>query len=120
MTTTDELSVNAGGDITDASGEAVTVGGETSLDAGGSNVVLDNADTHDFAEAESFNAIAANVTVDDIDGIQLGVVTTTDELSVNAGGNITDASGEAVTVGGETSLDAGSSNVVLDLSLIHI
>ena len=80
---------------------------------------MDNTDTHDFAEAESFNATAANVTVDDVDGIQLGVVTATDNLVVSTGDTITDTAGEAVTVGGETTLNAGASDIELDNVALH-
>src|SRR5690606_3152809 len=77
---------------------------------------LDNAATHDFAG--SVSAAGGNVVLDDRNAIALGAIDTGGgDLIVRAGGSITDTDGEAVTVGGATTLVARSGKSFFDIAL---
>jgi hypothetical protein len=110
-----DLSVIAAGSITDADGEAVTVGGTTTLTAasggGQFDIALDNADAHDFTGG--VGASGRNIALDDRNGIRLGAVAASGDLSVSAGGSVTDSDGETIVVNGRTvitAVDAGGTD----------
>jgi len=108
-TLTGNLSVTAGGAITDSG--AVSVGGTTTLAAGsGNDIVLNNADH--FAGGVSVTS-GNNVTLNDTGALDLGASTVSGNLSVTANGAITDSGAVAVT--GTTTLAAGAgNNITLD------
>ncbi|OED39515.1 hypothetical protein AB833_15210 [Chromatiales bacterium (ex Bugula neritina AB1)] len=117
-----DLTVTAGGSITDTAAESITVSAVTSLDAGAFDIDLDNAASHDFAEAANFNASGGDITVEDVDGIQLGTVTLATnadptiasnqgDFTLIAGGPVTQAG--ALTVSGQTSITTTDDEVTL-------
>ncbi|MBX3669693.1 MAG: hypothetical protein KF778_14930, partial [Rhodocyclaceae bacterium] len=104
---------SSGGDITQAGGSSITVNGATTVDAGSSNITLDGPD-NDFVGP--FNASGNNITVvDGAGGLVLGNVSAGGNLDVTStDGDIRQAAGSTITVGGATTADAGSSNITLD------
>ncbi len=126
------LSITNNDAITDS--EAVTVDGTTTIAAGTNNVTLDNA-TNDFGGA--VNVTANDVSLDDVDDINLGNVTAGGFLNVDTGGAVNvsgpvtvtgtadidstanggpgDISGAGVVnITGTTTLNAGTSNIALN------
>ncbi len=104
---------STGGDITQAPGSTVTVGGRTHIDAGNGNVVLDGPGNN-FVGPVDLRGSDITV-VDGSGGLTLGTVTASGTLTATStGGDITQAPGSTVTVGGRTHIDAGSGNVALD------
>ncbi|MBF0181244.1 MAG: hypothetical protein HQM03_14570, partial [Magnetococcales bacterium] len=102
------LAVTAGDGITD--GGALTIGGTTWLTAGGGDIALDAA--NNFVGAVSIVG-ARDVTLNDINALDLGAGSMTGNLLVTAAGNLTDSG--ALLIGGTASLDVGTgNNVVLD------
>jgi len=111
------------GSITDNGGDAIVVGGATSLDAGNFDIELDNANLHDFSSSADFAASGGDIAINDQNGIQLGAlssVANTDptipgsnagNLSITAAGDITQTA--AATVQGQTTI----SNAGFDVSL---
>ncbi|MCB0968488.1 MAG: hypothetical protein KDB37_16775, partial [Ilumatobacter sp.] len=116
INTAGDLTVETFGPITSTAdsgpGGNVNVGGLTTLDSNGNDITLDAA-SNDFNEVD---ADGANIVLADIDDIQLGTVTATGDLSVTAGGQIDDVAGEAITVGGLTTLTATGFDILLDNS----
>ncbi|MEQ8753749.1 MAG: CHAT domain-containing protein [Coleofasciculus sp. G1-WW12-02] len=102
---TGKLDVTAVGEITDSG--ALSVAGETRLNANGNNITLDNANNFSTVAVTS----GANVTLNDSNAIDLGASTITGTLGVTAGGEITDSG--ALSVAGETRLNANG-NIILD------
>ncbi|HEY1172521.1 MAG TPA: hypothetical protein VGH19_14220 [Verrucomicrobiae bacterium] len=97
------LTVTAAGVISDNG--ALLVTGATTLTAGAANnITLDNANNFSTVSVVSGN----NVSLNDINALDLGASTITGTLTVTTAGAITD-SGD-VTVGGATSLTAGAAN----------
>ena len=102
------LSVTAAGNITDSG--ALDITGLTTLVSTGGSILLDAG--NDFGGAVS--ADGADVTLNDVNDLDLDATTATGQLTVTATGNITDSGvSNSLTVTGATSLAAGGS-VVLD------
>ncbi|HET7410513.1 MAG TPA: hypothetical protein VFJ13_09960 [Paracoccaceae bacterium] len=121
--TADTLTVTADGTISDTAGRTITVAGDTSLTASDGaasfhDIRLDSGE-HDFADSGAgFSAIGEDLSVTDIDAINLGpvhlhghdgsadgaIAGNDGGLSVVAGGAITQS--EAVRAPGETRLQA--------------
>ena len=93
------LTLTVGGNLSDASGNAA---GAVSIIAGNA-VTLDNL--NDF---NSVAGTAASMTVNDVDGLWLGTVTTSGDLTINAGGPLVDAAGEERSVSGNANFNAGA------------
>ncbi|MEQ8970853.1 MAG: CHAT domain-containing protein, partial [Coleofasciculus sp. C1-SOL-03] len=104
---TGTLGVTANGAITDSGNLSVT--GETTLNANGNDITLDNAN-NDFSTVTVTSG--ANVTLNDTDEIVLGDSNITGTLDVTAGSNITDSGDLSVT--GETTLNANGNDITLD------
>ena len=100
-----DLTVRAGGTITDSG--VVVVAGTTTLNTAG-DITLDNA-------ANNFNRVdivgARNATVIDVNNIDLGASNVRGDLTIRAGGTITDSG--AVVVGGTTTLNT-TGDITLD------
>ncbi|MFP5271063.1 CHAT domain-containing protein, partial [Coleofasciculus sp.] len=106
-TITGTLGVTAVGAITDSG--ALSVAGGTTLNANGNNITLDNAN--------NFNTVAVSsgrdVTLNDINGIDLGTSTITGTLGVSANGAITD-SGNLSVANGTATLNANNNDITLN------
>ncbi|MCZ6798960.1 MAG: filamentous hemagglutinin N-terminal domain-containing protein, partial [Nitrospirae bacterium] len=103
------LNVTAGGNISDSGALAVT--GTTTLAAGASNITLNSAGNN-FTGAVSVTN-ANNVTLVDVNAIDLSTSTVSGFLNVTAGGVISDSGNVSVT--GLTTLAAGAgNNITLD------
>ena|GEM_PF-1799015 len=101
------LSLGAGGAITQ-SGAATAA--SLKLAASGQNVTLSDA-------GNSFGAVngtAANLTLTDVQGINVGALALSGNLNLTVGGNVTAVG--ALTVGGATTLNAAGHDVNLDYS----
>src|SRR5262249_15321027 len=109
LTVSGTLNVTAGGTITDSGNVVVT--GTTTLAAGPANdITLDSA-------GNNFSTVAINsgnnVTLRDVNGLDLGTSNVTGNLNITTGGTITDSGN--IVVAGVTTLAAGSGNdVILD------
>ncbi len=106
------LSVTAGGDITQTGVLVDNTPGKTaSFDAGAHDITLNNAN-NDFATVQ---LTGNNVSLTDVNGIDMGASTIGGNLAVIAGGNITQSG--AVTdngVGAIASFNAGANNIALN------
>jgi hypothetical protein len=109
--------LNVGGNLT-ANGNGlsdngnVSIAGTSALNAGGGDISFTFAD--DFGGAVSI-ANAHNVTLTDINAINLGASTVSGFLTVTAGGDITD-SGNLVVANAATFKTAGGNSIILDQS----
>ncbi len=127
-----DLTVRAGGAITDT-GAGIEVDGRTRLEArrGGAlfDITLDGADgdasdrPNDFdANAvgpdalHEVDAVGANVTLVDRNALALGTIRTSN-LTISAGGSVTDTPGEAIAAGGTTDIVAQSGPDFFDIAL---
>ena len=99
------------GDITQSSGKKIIVDGITTLDAATNDIVLSNQE-NDFKN--TVNANGKNVTLADANGIELGNITTSEDLIVNAKNDITQTSGTALTTAGNASLNSTSGDITLN------
>ncbi|MEF3191267.1 MAG: filamentous hemagglutinin N-terminal domain-containing protein [Campylobacterales bacterium] len=104
-TVSGNLSITAGGAVTDSG--ALSVTGTTTISATGQDVTLDTA-TNNFTGAVAVTG--ANVTLVDTNAIDLNTSTISGNLSIIAGGEITDsgtvsASSLSFTAGGAVTLD---------------
>jgi len=104
LTAGGSLNVTAGGDITDSGNLIVT--GTTTLAAGVNDIVLNNA--NDFIGAVSI-ANGTNVSLNDINALDLGASTVGGNLNVTTGGALTQSG--AVTVAATTTLAAGGNDI---------
>ena len=104
----ENLDIMAGGSVTD-SGE-LRVLGITTISAIGQDVTLDTA-TNDFGRVD---VTGANVTLVDEDAIDLGTSNVNGNLSVTAGGVVSNSG--ALTVAGTTDVNAAGHNVFLNNS----
>lgn len=102
------LSLTAGGDISNSA--AITVTGNTTLNAGTGNITLTNAATI----GGSLSLTGDDATVTDAAGVDLGTTSLTGELSVTAGGAISDSGN--VVVAGLTTFSAAAFAVELNSS----
>ena len=100
--TSAQLTVAAGGDITQSG--AATITGDASFSAGG-NVITLNSEGNDFTGAVSLtNTGTNNITIDDANDLVLGTVSiAAGNLNVDNAGTITQNG--VVSVGGNTVLD---------------
>ncbi|MDD5298725.1 MAG: hypothetical protein PHU46_17635, partial [Rhodocyclaceae bacterium] len=108
-TLTGNLSLTAGGDVTDSGKLAVS--GTTTIGASGHDVVLNTA-SNDFGGAVSLTA--TNATLVDATAFDFGASTLTGNLSLTAGGDVTDSGKLAVS--GTTTIGASGHDVVLNTS----
>ncbi len=93
---TNDLTVQAGGPITQATGTAIDVTNEASFTAGSNNITL-NSPGNSFAIADMNNDGTANV-IDCNGNLTLNQITLGEtSLTVNATGDVSEASGGAIT-----------------------
>src|SRR5260370_19124634 len=86
-TITGNLSVTAGGDITESGNLLANGAGKTAtFSAAGHNITLNTAPANDFTSA---GFTGANVSVSDVNGIDLGASTITGNLALTASGAFT-------------------------------
>jgi len=110
------LTVDSNGNVTQAAGATLTVGGTTTINTRGANRDITLTQANDFAGAVSVVPAAnntRNVSLRDANAITLGTITATGNLAVQASGAITDTG--TLAVGGTTTLTAGATNdITLD------
>jgi|GEM_PF-1565338 len=111
---TSDLTVNTTGDITDGSNGQLNVAGLSFLNSGPGSMALDN-NGHQFAQLRLLGNSAT--VADSVSGIEFAGSSSVNQLSVTANGDITQASGSGLTVSGQTTIDAGSHNIVLASNL---
>ncbi len=99
---TGALTVSATGNITQSG--AIEVDGVTDLTATGANITLNNAG-NDFT---SVNAVAANISVRDVNDLDIAALNTTN-LTVTTGGALTQSG--AFVVSNNTTIDAASATL---------
>ncbi|MEO9204142.1 MAG: filamentous hemagglutinin N-terminal domain-containing protein [Gammaproteobacteria bacterium] len=104
LTSTSSSSINDTGTL--------TIGGTTTLTAGSTQDITLNSIGNDFSTI-TINS-GNNIAVTDINSLNFGASTITGDLDVISGGAITDSA--AISVGGITTLSAGSNNITLDSS----
>jgi hypothetical protein len=104
------LGVNIAGDILQKAGTTVAVTGETTLATTSGNIALDGVN-NDFS---TVNVTGANVTLADINAIELGNISSTGTLGVDAIGDITQTSGTALTISGNTNLATSSGDITIN------
>jgi hypothetical protein len=104
------LGVNVASDILQKAGTTLAITGETTLASTSGDVTLTNA-TNNFS---TINVTAKDVALKDANGIKLGDVTTTGTLGVTAVGDVTQTTGTALTIGGDTTLASTSGDITLD------
>ncbi|QDU94933.1 beta strand repeat-containing protein [Lignipirellula cremea] len=107
-----DLSVIAGGSITDSAGVVIAVSGLASFDAGGNAITLgdDAGDTVDFGQLAVSGGV---VTIAEDSGTELASVAATD-LILTSDGDITDVPLAPIAVSGQTTLAAGVNDILLD------
>ena len=96
---------STGGDVTQQAGSAISVSGDTTVSAAGSNVTLDGA-ANDFRGP--LNATGQTITVvDGTGGLVLGNIAATGSLNATStGGGITQSSGSRLVVQGTAALSS--------------
>ncbi|KMT66061.1 filamentous hemagglutinin N-terminal domain-containing protein [Catenovulum maritimum] len=104
--TTTSFTLTTNGAVTDSG--TVIATGTTTIDSMGNDITLDSA-ANDF---ETINLDGANVTVVDVDSIDLGTTDATGNLSITAAGDVTDSG--VITVTGTTSVTNANADVILD------
>ncbi|MEQ8540755.1 MAG: CHAT domain-containing protein, partial [Coleofasciculus sp. D1-CHI-01] len=108
------IEINATGGITQAPGTTLNIGGGTTLDAGASDINLDNPGNNFlFVSVDNAN----NVFLSDADNIELNTSTITGNLDVTAQGNISQSG--TVTVGGTSSLTTSEANSTITLNNLN-
>jgi filamentous hemagglutinin family protein len=116
------LTITTNGALTQSSGTTLTVGGETTLAAGaGNDITLGNLNNglkvNDFGGAVSVTS-GNNVTLSDLDTLDLGASTVKGLLSIAAGGNVTQSgavnAAKLVAVLDEGGLTLGAVNNKID------
>ncbi|MEN9760361.1 MAG: hypothetical protein RI906_187, partial [Pseudomonadota bacterium] len=100
------LTVSAGGAISDSG--VLTVAGASSFTATGQTITLDSANDYQGAVSAS----AASLVLNDVNALSLGAVTLTGNLTITAGGAISDSG--VLAVGGTSNFTAASQTVTLD------
>ncbi|MBT5472138.1 MAG: filamentous hemagglutinin N-terminal domain-containing protein, partial [Nitrospina sp.] len=106
------VTATAGGDITDSGVLAIT-GNSTFTTAGAQSITLNSASTYTGTVAFVASAgTLTNVTINDSGVFDLAALTLTGDLTVTAGGAISDSG--TLVVPGTTTIVAGANNVVLD------
>jgi filamentous hemagglutinin family protein len=114
ITTTGTLGVEAIGDISQTSTSVIATTGITTLSSTTGDIALDGAN-NDFS---TINVSGNNVALADINGIELGDITTTGTLGVEAIGDISQTSTSIITAIGETSLASTTGDIALDGEII--
>ena len=104
-----DLIVNSAGGVTQASGAALAIAGEATLDTGAGDITLDNAG-NDFGTVAVTHA--NNVVLRDDDALILGASTVQGNLTI-ASGALTQAGSTALAVAGTTTLATGGSDITL-------
>ncbi|MCW9015040.1 MAG: filamentous hemagglutinin N-terminal domain-containing protein [Gammaproteobacteria bacterium] len=109
------LNLTAGGNITD-SGEINAGGTATFTGAGGSDILLDSA-SNSFGGTVSFAAVSGtlrDVHITDDTALELGAITLSRDLTVRAGGDLTDSG--VLDIAGDASFitTQGNGSVILD------
>jgi len=102
--------VSTGGNIAQATGATLSVAGVATLNAGTDSIALSNT-ANDFQA--SVNAHAANVALADANGLELGNVATTGTLTATAVGNVSQTTGTALSIDGNTALTSTTGDVTL-------
>ncbi|MDA8654351.1 YDG domain-containing protein [Alphaproteobacteria bacterium] len=111
--TTGDLTVTGGGGLSQSS--ALSVGGDADLQIT-DDIVLNNA-SNNFSGAVSGSATRIALT-DSSGGLQLGSLTTPGTLDIiSSGGDVTQAAGSQLTIGGNVSLSAENSGTPADVIL---
>ena len=111
-----DLALRLGGALTQAASADLTVGGSTSITThSGQSITLDNMNgtqsRNDFVGAVTI--VSGNhVSLSDLNALNLGASSISGNLSVTSAGLLSDSG--ALLIGGSLSLDAGSSDIVLD------
>ena len=112
LTTTGNLTVTAGGAVTDSG--TLVIPGTATISASGQAVTLDDS-------SNNFGTLAvtgANVAVTDTNAIVLGAATVTGTYGITAGGAITDSGTQEIA--GVTTIEAGSGNdITLNTCLLY-
>ncbi len=106
-TVSGNLSLTANGSITQSGALTIAVGGTTALAAGAVNDIVLTTAGNDFVGAVSILS-GNNVSLVDVNALAIGPSTISGNLSLTAGGPITQIG--AITVAGTTSLSAGAGN----------
>ena len=106
-TVSGNLSLTANGSITQSGALTIAVGGTTALAAGAVNDIVLTTAGNDFVGAVSILS-GNNVSLVDVNALAIGPSTISGNLSLTAGGPITQSG--AITVAGTSSLSAGPAN----------
>ena len=106
VTLSADLGITAGGAVSDSG--VIQVAGAAQISAASQSVVLDSA--NNFVGALSINA--ASATVKDSNALDLGTITLSGELSLIAGGTVSDSG--VLSVGGQSRINAAGQSITLD------
>ncbi|MEQ8999556.1 MAG: CHAT domain-containing protein [Coleofasciculus sp. B1-GNL1-01] len=111
------IEINATGGITQAPGTTLNIGGATTLNAGASDINLDNPGNNFlFVSVDNAN----NVFLSDADNIVLNTSTITGNLDVTAQGNISQGAGSGpLRVDGTSSLTTNQANSTITLNNLN-
>lgn len=107
------LNVNldeGGGQVSQGTASQLRVGGSTIINANSNAITLLNAN-NDFVGNVSVSTSVGDIGIADANNISFSNISTTGDLTANAGGNIADPAGSSISVGGITRFNA--TNVVL-------
>ena len=99
-----------GGQVSQGTASQLRVGGTTSINANSNSITLLNAN-NDFIGNVNVSTSVGDIGIADANNISFSGISTTGDLTVNAGGNIVDAVGSSISVVGITRFNA--TNVVL-------
>ena len=100
----------AGGQVSQGTASQLRVGGTTTINANSNSITLLNAN-NDFVGNINVSTSVGDIGIADANNISFSGISTTGDLTVNAGGNVVDAAGSSISVVGITRFDA--TNVVL-------
>ena len=99
---------NTGSGITDGATGSLTVAGTTTFNAAANVITLDNNSAHDFQGTVALENTGAtnNISIEDLNSIELGNISTDGDLNVTSGAAITDADDAKIEVGDEANFTA--------------
>ena len=100
----------AGGQVSQGTASQLRVGGTTTINANSNSITLLNAN-NDFVGNINVSTSVGDIGIADANNISFSGISTTGDLTVNAGGNVVDAAGSSISVVGISRFDA--TNVVL-------